>query len=157
MTPSLQAGISCARSSVRGAEAKAQIPIRNTVIVDPIQLKAFMDMHGYPFGFGLSPFEFPRYPPSAGTMPGMSPNPAKLKERALKENPLFSARLNDFSRMYLRHASSLIERPSAFPAGHPMSSNRADVAMLEENDKLRKENLELRKRIEQMTKNRSHI
>lgn len=124
--------------------------------MDPAEIKAFMDMHGYPFGFGLSSFH--RYPPSAGMRQGMPTHPAKLKEKILKDSPLFSARLNDFGRMYLRHASSLFDMNSTmFPPGHPIHDNRADITTLEENEKLRKENLELRKRIEQISKNKSHI
>jgi len=125
--------------------------------MDPVELKSFMSMHGYPFGFGLSPFEFPRYPPSAGSLPSMLPSPAKLKEKVLKDSPLFSARLHDFRRMYLQHASGLLEARSEFPAAHPVSKGSADITMQNENDKLRKENLELRKRIEQMTKNKTHV
>lgn len=116
-----------------------------------------MDMHGYPFGFGLSPFEFTRYPPSAGALPSMLPTPAKLKEKVLKDSPLFSARLNEFRRMYLQHASSILNATSAFPAGHPLHNGNASSVIQEENEKLRKENLELRKRMEQFTKNKSHV
>ncbi|CAE6499377.1 MAG: hypothetical protein QXE84_07220 [Candidatus Nitrosotenuis sp.] len=124
--------------------------------MDPIEMKAFMDMHGYPFGFGL--FGFHRYPPSAGILQGMASHPAKLKEKILKENPLFSARLNDFGRMYLRHASSLFDmNSSVFPPGHPMYDNRVDITVAEENEKLKRENLELRKRLEQITKGKNHI
>lgn len=123
--------------------------------MDPAELKAFMDMHGYPFGLGLSPFGFPRYPPSAGVSHDKVPNPAKLKERILKDSPLFSVMLNDFGKRYLRHASDLLEiNPMPFPPGHPMYHQRMDVTTLDENDKLKKENLELRKRIESMTKDK---
>jgi hypothetical protein len=121
--------------------------------MDPVELKTFMERHGYPFGASLTPFSFSRYPPSSGLVFGLPANPAKLKDRMLKENPLFSARLNDFSRMYLRRASELLDIDSSlFPMGHPMRAERAEV--LEENDTLRKENLELRKRLEQMSKNK---
>lgn len=137
-------------------KAKAQILLSNMSGMDPVEMKAFMDMHGYPFGFGLSGFH--RYPPSAGVQQGTITHPSKLKEKILKESPLFSARLNDFGRVYLQHASSLFDMSSAvFPPGHPMYNNRVDAITLEENEKLRKENLELRKRIEQMTKGKSHV
>jgi hypothetical protein len=126
--------------------------------VDPVEIKAFMDMHGYPFGFGLSPFNLPRYPPGMGARIATGVNPGKLKEKVIRDDQLFSAKLHDYSKMYLRRASNLMEmNPIAFPVGHPMNSQGSDMAVEEENEKLRKENLELRKRIEQMTKNKQHV
>lgn len=119
-------------------------------------MKTFMDMYGYPFGFSLSPFAFPRYPPSA--MGPTNMNPAKLKEKLIKENSTFSAKLHDFNKMYLKHASGLFDMSSnAFPPGHPMMSSRAGYLTEEEITQLKKENSELRKRIEQLTKNKKHV
>lgn len=151
MTAALQPSISC-------AHAKAQIPSPSMAFVDPVEIKAFMDMHGYPFGFGLSPFNLPRYPPGMGARIATGVNPGKLKEKVIRDDQLFSAKLHDYSKMYLRRASNLMEmNPIAFPVGHPMNSQGSDMAVEEENEKLRKENLELRKRIEQMTKNKQHV
>jgi hypothetical protein len=124
--------------------------------MNPVEMKMFMDMYGYPFGVSLSPFEFPRYPPSA--IGPTNTNPAKLKEKMIKENSTFSARLYDFNRLYLRHASGLLDMSSnAFPPGHPLSHGKADYLLQDENMKLQKENSDLKKIIEQMTKTKKQF
>lgn len=129
--------------------AKAKILYRTSKNVDIVELKSFMEMHGYPFGFNISPFGF-RYPP-AMTGPMMA-NPAKLKEKMLAENETFSVKLHDFNKLYLKHASGLLDMSSSmFAPGHPMSHAMAsDFATKEENEKLRVENAELKKRLEQL-------
>ena len=110
------------------------------------EIRAFMQMHGYPFGFSLSPFEGLRYPPGlAGPM-----NPTKLKERAIAQNASFTGKINEFNKIYLKHASGLIDMSSsAFAPGHPMNHTMAsNYATKEELEKLRLENAELKKRIE---------
>lgn len=122
--------------------------------MNPVDMKMFMDMYGYPFGYSLSPFAFPRYPPTAIGPSNM--NPAKLKEKLIKENATFSAKLHAFSKIYLRQASGLLDLSSStFPPGHPLNLHtKADYVMQGENEQLRKENAELKKRIEQLSKNK---
>ena len=131
-------------------DAKAKIAIQITDFVDPTEFKAFMEMHGYPLGFSMSPFVLPRYPPAIGM--GLGVNPAKLKEKMIRDDATFSAKLHDFHKMYLRHASGLLDMSSnAFLPGHPLSRRTSnDFAAEEENEKLRLENAELKKRIEQL-------
>lgn len=118
--------------------------------MEPTELRAFIDMHRYPFGFSLSPFAFPRYPPAMGV--GIGINPAKLKEKMIRDDAAFTAKLHDFHKMYLRHASGLLDMSSsAFLPGHPLNHRTSnDFAAEEEYEKLRKENAELKKRIEQL-------
>ncbi|MEM3006780.1 MAG: hypothetical protein QXW37_00160 [Candidatus Nitrosotenuis sp.] len=115
--------------------------------MDPIKLRMFMDMYGYPFGFSLSPFALPRYPPAAKNR---FLNPAKLKDTMIREDPAFSSKLHDFQKMYLKHATGLLDMSSnAFLPTHPLSQFVNDFAS-EEIEKLRKENTALKKRIEQL-------
>lgn len=118
--------------------------------MDPTEIRAFMEMYGYPSGFSLSPFAFPRYPPAFGNK--FAVNPAKLKGKMISDDAMFSGKLHDFHKMYLKHASGLLDMSSsAFLPGHPTNIMKAgDHSTKEENDKLRKENADLRKRIEQM-------
>lgn len=128
--------------------AKAKIPFRCGKNMDPTEIRAFMEMHGYPLGFGLSPFTSLRYPPA---MVGpMTMNPAKLKEKMIAENTTFTGKINEFNKMYLKHASGLMDMSSSmFAPGHPMSHKMAsDYTTKEENERLRLENAELKKRIE---------
>ncbi|MEM3065078.1 MAG: hypothetical protein QW177_06880 [Candidatus Nitrosotenuis sp.] len=121
--------------------------------MDPTEMRMFTDMYEFPFGFSLSPFALPRYPPAAKNR---FINPAKLKDAMIKEDPMFSSKLRDFQKMYLRHATSLLGMSSnAFLPAHPLgqpANNFAD----DEIERLRKENAELKKRIEQL-KNKKQI
>ena len=117
-----------------------------TTLMDETEISAFMQTHGYPFGFSLSPFSQLRYPPGlAGPL-----NPARLKEKMIAENSSFTGKINEFNRMYLKHASGLLDMSaSMFAPGHPMAHKMArDYASKEELEKLRLENAELKKRIE---------
>ncbi len=118
--------------------------------MDPAEIRAFMEMHGYPFGFSLSPFNALRYPPAL--VGPMTMNPAKLKEKMIAENSTFTGKINGFNKMYLKHASGLMDMSSSmFAPGHPMSQKLAsDYTTKEENEKLRLENAELKKRIESL-------
>lgn len=129
--------------------------IPNNYVMNSVEMKMFMEMYGYPVGFNLSPFNLPRYPP--GTNAPFSINPAKLKEKIIRENETFTAKLNDFNKMYLQHASSLLEMTSKMvPPGHPMYSRAQPEVVENENEKLRKENAELKKRFEQLAKSKKH-
>jgi hypothetical protein len=126
--------------------AKAKIPFRNRKNMNATEIRAFMEMHGYPFGFSLSPFAQLRYPPGlAGPA-----NPTRLKEKMIAENSTFTGKINEFNRMYLKHASGLLDMSaSMFAPGHPMAQRMAlDHASKDELEKLRLENAELKKRIE---------
>ena len=119
--------------------------------MNPEDLRAFMDMYGYPFGPRLNPFEFPRYPPSAMATAHM--NPAKIKEKMIKENSTFYAKIDEFNKLYLKGAAGLLDMNSSpFPASHPLMLRSADYLLQNENIQLQKENADLKKRMEQMTK-----
>ncbi|MBI5378072.1 MAG: hypothetical protein HZA82_05555 [Thaumarchaeota archaeon] len=123
--------------------------------MNPVEMRMFMEMHGYPSGFSLSPFNLTRYPPGANAP--FSMNPAKLKEKIIRENETFTVKLHDFNKMYLQHASSLLEMTTKMvPPGHPMYSQAQPDVVEGENEKLRKENAELKSRFEQLTKSKKH-
>lgn len=124
--------------------------------MNPADLKMFMDMYGYPFGPSMSPFEFPKYPPSAMARFHMSPG--KIKEKLIKENSTFSAKIEEFNKLYLKGASGLLDmNANPFPSGHPLMARTADYLLQNENMQLQKENAELRKRVEQMSKDKRHV
>lgn len=126
--------------------AKAEILFRTSSTMDEVEISAFMQMHGYPFGFSLSPFAQLRYPPGlVGPV-----NPSKLKEKMIAESTTFTGKINKFNKMYLKHASGLLDMSaSMFAPGHPMAHKMAiDYTSKEELEKLRVENAELKKRID---------
>lgn len=97
---------------------------------------------------------FIRYPPSLSlTMYGLL-KPNQLREKIKNENSAVNAKLNDFQQMFQQHATGLIGMDtSLIPPGHPLFSRLHSTTTLKaENDKLRKENLELKKQLEKTTK-----
>ncbi len=104
----------------------------------------------YPFGFSLSPFDGPRYPPLA---PNSNINPAELKDTLLKESPAFSAKLHAFNNNYHSYASDLF-KSGALLQNPKTNPNNADYTLQESLDILRKENFDLKRRIEQLTRGR---
>lgn len=114
--------------------------------MDTQEKNPYMNTYRQPFGVSLSPFDEPKYPPMAKTV---YPPPSRVKEMMVKNDPTFSAKLQVFQKMYLEHASSLLTM------GHknlqtPFGKSEIDQSLIEEIERLRKENAELRKRVEQL-------
>ena len=92
-----------------------------------------------------------RYPPGANLPSGLV-NTSKLKRQLSADNAALSPRLQDFTEMYHKMAAGLlnISSDTLIPPGHPIHSRENSVAMLkEENKKILKENMELKKKLEE--------
>jgi len=95
-------------------------------------------------------FQFPRLPP------GINPPMFKIFENPAKEQLLQNAakldtKLDGFQRLYQQHVSGLTSMNSSgiIPPGHPLYSEQNSVKILKtENEKLLKQNLELKKKID---------
>ena len=115
--------------------------------MDAIELNPFL---------GLPMSIFPRYPP--GVLPPTIAlmNQKRLKEKFFQENASMTTKLQDFNQMYQKLASGLFEIAyQALPPGHPLFSRLNSSTLLKnENDKLRKDNLELKKQLEKNQKNK---
>jgi len=113
--------------------------------MDAIELNPFL---------GLPMSIFPRYPP--GVLPPTIAlmNQKRLKEKFFQENASMTTKLQDFNQMYQKLASGLFEIAyQALPPSHPLFSRLNSSTLLKnENDKLRKENLELKKQLEKNQK-----
>ncbi len=99
--------------------------------------------------FGIPMSIFPRFPP------GISPaslgpiNQKRLKEKFFTDNASINTKLHDFNQMYQKFASGLFELAyPAVPPGHPLYSKReSTVSLQSENNKLKKENIDLKKQL----------
>ena len=115
--------------------------------MDAIELNPFL---------GLPMSIFPRYPP--GVLPPTIAlmNQKRLKEKFFQENASMTTKLQDFNQMYQKLASGLFEIAyQALPPSHPLFSRLNSSTLLKnENDKLRKDNLELKKQLEKNQKNK---
>ena len=108
-----------------------------------------MELSGIHPEFGLPTSIFPRFPP------GISPpsmgviDQKRLKEKFFNDNASINTKLHDFNQMYQKFASGLFEMAyPALPPGHPLYSRlESTVSLQNENEKLKKENLDLKKQL----------
>jgi len=117
--------------------------------MDYLYTRRSMELSGIHPEFGIPTSIFPRFPP------GISPpslgvmNQKRLKEKFFNDNASINTKLHDFNQMYQKFASGLLE--SAYPAlppGHPLYSRlKTSVSLQNENDSLRKENIDLKKQL----------
>jgi len=98
---------------------------------------------------------FIRFPPGLSfTTTGLI-KPNHLHEKLLNDTSSINPKLNDFQQMYKKFASGLIGvNTSLIPPGHPLFNRLNSSALLQtENEKLRKENQELKQQIEKSSEN----
>jgi hypothetical protein len=113
--------------------------------------------------YGLNPniphmaFQFPRLPPGI-TNPMFKIHENPMKEQFLKNAGTLNQKLQGFQQMYQQHAAGLLTMSSdVMPPGHPLYTRRNSVETLQnENDKLLKENLELKKKLDKESNSKQH-
>jgi len=95
-------------------------------------------------------FQFPRLPPGiTNPMFKMFENP--IKNKLLSDADKLNKKLDGFQNSYQQHASGLMTMNSTglVPPGHPLYSEKNSIKILKvENDKLLKQNLELKKKLD---------
>ena len=118
-----------------------------------------MDLSGIHPELGIPTSVFPRYPPGIAPPTLGLMNQKRLKEKFFNENASINEKLQDFNQTYRKFASGLFEVAyPAFPPGHPLFSRLGSTTVLQnENEKLRKENFELKKQLEKNQKSKSKI
>ena len=95
---------------------------------------------------------FIRYPPNSNPPKGLI-NSEILKSHFLNQSAGMLPKLQDFNQMFRQYADSIMNmNESVFPPGHPLFNREKSISALKEtNDKLLKENLELKKRLQDKT------
>ena len=101
----------------------------------------------------LPPMHFPRLPPGT-SHPVSSLFHKPLDGKFQKSNDLVTPHLTDYQQWYQKQADGLFGiQSNVFPPGHPIYSRQNSVDILQnENKKLQKENLELKKQLEKSSK-----
>ena len=108
--------------------------------------------------YGLNPniphlaFQFPRLPPGISN-PMFKTHENPMKEQFLKNAETINQKLQGFQHMYQQYAAGLLTMNSTvIPPGHPAYTRKNSIESLQtENDKLVKENLELKKKLEKQS------
>jgi hypothetical protein len=94
-----------------------------------------------------------RYPPKSSPPTGFL-GIQEIREKFNKKNASIMPNLEDFNQMFRQYAEGLLRvNESVFPPGHPLYNREKSFSLLKEaNDKLLKENLELKKQLEKSEK-----
>ena len=117
--------------------------------LDNLAIKHLQDLYGLNPNLPHLALQFPRLPPGLNhPMFKIYDNP--LREQFSKQTAAINQKLQGFQRMYQEYAAGLLSmRSSIVPPGHPLYSRQNSVETLQaENDKLQKENIELKKKLE---------
>ena len=91
-----------------------------------------------------------RYPPDATIPKGLIDTP-KLKEKISVDSAALAPTLENFAQMYQQMAAGLLNMSldKLIPPGHPLYTKENSITILkEEKAKILKENLELKKKLE---------
>jgi hypothetical protein len=113
--------------------------------------KSIFDIYDNTTDFSFLTPDTLRYPPGANLPSGLV-NTSKLKRQLSADNAALSPKLQDFTEMYHKMAAGLLDMSSntLIPPGHPIHSRENSVTILkEENKKILKENMELKKKLEE--------
>ena len=117
--------------------------------MDDMAIKQLQDLYGMNPNIPHMALQFPRLPPGLShPMFKIYENP--MKEQFSKQASTINQKLQGFQHMYQQYAAGLLTMNSAIiPPGHPLYTRQNSVETLQaENDKLLKENLELKKKLE---------
>ena len=120
-------------------------------------IKHLQDLYGLNPNIPHMAFQFPRLPPGiANPMFKIHQNP--MKEQFLKNAGTINQKLKGFQQLYQQHAAGLLTMNSGIiQPGHPLYTRQNSIETLQnENDKLLKENLELKKKLDKESKPKNH-
>ena len=118
--------------------------------MDYFTAKRLFDVYSLTTDFSTLIPDSIRYPPSANIPIGLVNTP-KLKKKLSANNAALTPKLENFAQMYQQMAAGLLNMSldKLIPPGHPMYSKENSITLLkEEKQKILKENLELKKKLE---------
>ncbi len=126
-------------------------------LMDNLSIKHLQDLYGLNPNIPHMALQFPRLPPGL-THPMFKIYEIPMKEKFSQEVTTINQKLQGFQHMYQQYASGLVSMNSTIiPPGHPLYSRQNSVETLQaENDKLLKENLNLKKKLEKETTPKHH-
>ena len=138
---------------------KAKIWRKRGIIMEDLPIKHLRGTYGLNPSIPHLALQFPRLPPGlSNPMFKIFENP--MKEKFIEENTSINKKLQGFQQSYQRYASGLLTMNSSgiIPPGHPLFSRQNSVSILKvENEKLLKENLELKKKLDEKKESNSKM
>ncbi len=128
-----------------------------TNCMDNLAIKHLQDLYELNPNIPHRALQFPRLPPGL-THPMFKIYENPMKEQFLQEASTINQKLEGFQHMYQQYASGLLSMNSTIvPPGHPLYSKQNSVKTLQsKNDKLQKENLNLKKKLEKETSSKHY-
>ena len=125
--------------------------------MDNFTIKHLQDLYGLNPNIPHLALQFPRLPPGL-THPMFKIYENPIKEHFSQEVASINQKLQGFQQMYQQFATGLLSMNSTIiPPGHPLYTRQNSVQTLQAtNDKLLKENLELKKKVEKETTSKHH-
>lgn len=118
--------------------------------MDDLVIKQLRDLYGLNPEIPHRAFQFPRLPPGI-THPMFKIHENPTKEKFSQDTASLNKKLDGFQKLYQQHASGLMRMNASaiIPPGHPLFSEKNSIESLKaENDKLLKQNLELKKKLD---------
>ena len=118
--------------------------------MDYYAAKKKIDMYDFTTDFSTLTPDSIRYPPGASIPKGLVNTP-KLKEKISADSAALAPTLENFAQMYQQMAAGLLNMSldKLIPPGHPLYTKENSITILkEEKEKILKENLELKKKLE---------
>ena len=118
--------------------------------MDYFTAKRLFDMYGLTTDFSAFAPDSIRYPPGVSIPMGLVNTP-KLKKKISVDNAALTPKLENFAQMYQQMAVGLLNMSmdKLIPPGHPLYSKENSIVLLkDEKEKILKENLELKKKLE---------
>lgn len=118
-------------------------------------LRQLVEIYGFNRALPFA-FQFPRVPP--GFIHPMTRISHPIKQTIQQQNESLKTRLEDFQRMYQKYVTGLtdLDFSGFIQPGHPLYSRQTSIEILQlEKDKLLKENLELKKQLDKINREKS--
>ena len=125
--------------------------------MDNLPIKHLQDLYGLNPNIPHMALQFPRLPPGL-THPMFKIYENPMKEKFSQDVASINQKLQGFQHMYQQYAAGLLSMNSSIiPPGHPLYTRENSFETLQtENDKLMKENLELKKKLDKETATKQH-
>ena len=117
--------------------------------MDEVVFRHLKDLYGLNHDIPHRAFQFPRLPPGI-THPMFKIFENPIKKKFVQDASNLDKKLDGFQKLYQQHASGLMTMSSGIiPPGHPLYSEKNSIKNLKfENDKLLKQNIELKKKLD---------